>query len=227
VTDLPDETVVIFRGETSFAYEEWTGPLFAVSGTNVKVAGENAATSILNGNGADYWDGGGGSSGKTKPKFFQAHDLTDSLIETLTILNPPVQVFSINGASNLELAYITIDGSAGDSEGKNTDGFDIGDSDTVTIGKQHHSFTEVTANKNSLQNMLLSTTKMTVLPSILEPTSSSRMAIALVVTASVLAPSVAAQTTPLMVCNSLHQQSQNPSTVSFNLSLSPISSTHL
>jgi polygalacturonase len=133
MTDLPDETVVIFRGETSFAYEEWTGPLFAVSGTNVKVAGENADTAILNGNGADYWDGGGGSSGKTKPKFFQAHDLTDSLIETLTILNPPVQVFSIDGASNLELAYITIDGSAGDSEGKNTDGFDIGDSDTVTI----------------------------------------------------------------------------------------------
>ncbi len=83
-------------------------------------------------------DGGGGSSGVTKPKFFQAHDLTDSLIETLTILNPPVQVFSINGASNLELAYITIDASAGDSLGKNTDGFDIGSSDTVTIGKSAH-----------------------------------------------------------------------------------------
>lgn len=135
MTGLPDNTVVIFRGETSFAYEEWTGPLFAVSGTNVKVAGENQKTAILNGNGASYWDGGGGSSGKTKPKFFQAHDLTDSLIETLTILNPPVQVFSINGASNLELAYITIDGSAGDSKGKNTDGFDIGSSDLVTIGE--------------------------------------------------------------------------------------------
>lgn len=69
----------------------------------------------------------------TKPKFFQAHDLTDSLIETITILNPPVQVFSINGVSNLELAYITIDASAGDSLGKNTDGFDIGSSDTVLI----------------------------------------------------------------------------------------------
>lgn len=69
----------------------------------------------------------------TKPKFFQAHDLTDSLIESITILNPPVQVFSINGASNLELAYITIDASAGDSLGANTDGFDIGSSDTVLI----------------------------------------------------------------------------------------------
>lgn len=80
-----------------------------------------------------YWDGEGGSGGKTKPKFFQAHDLTDSLIEQLTILNPPVQVFSINGVSNLELAYITVDASAGDSLGKNTDAFDIGASDTVLI----------------------------------------------------------------------------------------------
>ncbi|KAL5318423.1 hypothetical protein ACEPPN_013483 [Leptodophora sp. 'Broadleaf-Isolate-01'] len=133
MTGLPDNTVVIFKGETSFAYSEWEGPLFAVSGTGITVAGESSGGSILNGNGASYWDGGGGSTGKTKPKFFQAHDLTNSLIEQFTILNPPVQVFSINGASNLELAYITIDASAGDSLGKNTDGFDIGSSDLVTI----------------------------------------------------------------------------------------------
>ncbi|KAJ4391499.1 hypothetical protein N0V93_005117 [Gnomoniopsis smithogilvyi] len=133
MTDLPDDTTVIFQGETSFAYSEWEGPLFAVSGTNIKVAGLSSGTSVLNGNGPSYWDGEGGSGGVTKPKFFQAHDLTDSLIETLTILNPPVQAFSINGASNLELAYITVDASAGDSLGKNTDAFDIGASDTVLI----------------------------------------------------------------------------------------------
>ncbi|KAJ4420311.1 hypothetical protein N0V82_004410 [Gnomoniopsis sp. IMI 355080] len=133
MTGLPEDTTVIFEGETSFAYSEWEGPLFAVSGTNVKVAGLSSGTSILNGNGASYWDGEGGSGGVTKPKFFQAHDLTDSLIETLTILNPPVQAFSINGASNLELAYITVDASDGDSLGKNTDAFDIGSSDTVLI----------------------------------------------------------------------------------------------
>ncbi|KAI1426661.1 endopolygalacturonase 4 [Xylaria sp. FL1777] len=133
MTDLPDETVVIFQGETTFEYKEWEGPLFAVSGTNVKVAGEASGGSILNGNGPSYWDGEGGNGGKTKPKFFQAHDLTDSLIENLEILNPPVQVFSINGVSNLELAYITIDASAGDSLGGNTDGFDIGASTDVLI----------------------------------------------------------------------------------------------
>ncbi|KAI1125241.1 endopolygalacturonase 4 [Nemania abortiva] len=133
MTDLPDETVVIFQGETTFEYEEWEGPLFAVSGSNIKVAGEASGGSILNGNGPSYWDGEGGNGGKTKPKFFQAHDLTDSLIENLEILNPPVQVFSINGVSNLELAYITIDASAGDSLGGNTDGFDIGSSTDVLI----------------------------------------------------------------------------------------------
>lgn len=135
MTDLPDGTVVIFEGTTTFGYEEWDGPLFAVSGTNVKVAGESSGSSVLDGQGALYWDGEGSNGGVTKPKFFQAHDLTDSLIETLTILNPPVQVFSINGASNLEVAYVTIDASDGDDDdlGHNTDGFDIGSSDTVTI----------------------------------------------------------------------------------------------
>lgn len=51
MTDLPDDTTIIFEGETSFAYAEWEGPLFAVSGTNVKVAGQSSGTSILNGNG--------------------------------------------------------------------------------------------------------------------------------------------------------------------------------
>lgn len=135
MTDLPDETVVIFQGTTTFGHKEWDGPLFAVSGTNVKVAGHASGSSVLDGQGALYWDGKGSNSGVTKPKFFQAHDLTHSLIENLKILNPPVQVFSINGAQNLEIAYVTIDASAGDTDdlGHNTDGFDIGSSDSVTI----------------------------------------------------------------------------------------------
>ncbi|KUI56213.1 hypothetical protein VP1G_03614 [Cytospora mali] len=135
MTGLEDGTVVIFEGTTTFGYKEWDGPLFAVSGKNVKVAGESTSSSILDGQGALYWDGEGSNGGVTKPKFFQAHDLTDSLIETLTILNPPVQVFSINGVENLEVAYVTIDASDGDTDdlGHNTDGFDIGSSDTVII----------------------------------------------------------------------------------------------
>ena len=45
-----------------------------------------------------------------------------------------MQVFSIDGAETLTLDSITIDNSAGDSAGAhNTDAFDVGDSNGVTI----------------------------------------------------------------------------------------------
>ncbi|KAJ4417728.1 hypothetical protein N0V82_006002 [Gnomoniopsis sp. IMI 355080] len=131
MTDLEDGTTVTFEGETTWGYEEWEGPLFAVSGTSITVTGASGST--LNGNGADYWDGEGSDGGKTKPKFFQAHDLTTSTIKGITIENAPVQVFSIDGATTLALTDITINNQAGDAEGANTDGFDIGSSTGVTI----------------------------------------------------------------------------------------------
>lgn len=132
MTDLEDGTVVIFEGTTKWGYSEWEGPLFAVSGTNVKVAGTSSA--VLDGQGALWWDGEG-DDGKVKPKFFQAHDLTDSVIENINVLNPPHQVFSINGVDTLALENINIDASDGDADdlGANTDCFDIGASDSVTI----------------------------------------------------------------------------------------------
>jgi polygalacturonase len=57
---------VTFEGKTTFAYSEWTGPLLAISGTSITVTG--ASGSSLDGSGASYWDGEGGSGGKTKPK---------------------------------------------------------------------------------------------------------------------------------------------------------------
>lgn len=70
----------------------------------------------------------------TKPKFFYAHDLTDSTITNLHIQNTPVQAVSINNADGLTVTGMTIDNSAGDSAGgKNTDGFDIGSSTNVVI----------------------------------------------------------------------------------------------
>ncbi|PSR97358.1 endopolygalacturonase PGb [Coniella lustricola] len=131
LTDLADGTEVTFEGATTFAYEEWEGPLFAVSGTSITVTG--ASGSSLDGNGAQYWDGEGSNGGKTKPKFFQAHDLEKSTISGITITNAPVQVFSINGATTLALTDVTIDNSDGDSLGANTDCFDIGSSTGVTI----------------------------------------------------------------------------------------------
>ncbi|KAI2959164.1 CAZyme family GH28 [Aspergillus niger] len=132
LTDLNDGTHVIFEGETTFGYEEWSGPLVSVSGTDITVTGADGA--YLNGDGSRWWDGEGSNGGKTKPKFFYAHDLTSSTISGIYIQNSPVQVFSIDGSTYLTMEDITIDNTDGDDgEAANTDGFDIGDSTYITI----------------------------------------------------------------------------------------------
>ena len=133
LTDLNSGTTVIFEGTTTFDYKEWAGPLVSVSGTDITVTG--AADSVLDGGGAQYWDGQGSNGGKKKPKFFYAHSLTNSVIQDLTIINSPVQVYSIDNANGLFMSNLVIDDSAGDvgSLGHNTDAFDIGDSSDVYI----------------------------------------------------------------------------------------------
>ncbi|KAI9666136.1 MAG: hypothetical protein M1821_004071 [Bathelium mastoideum] len=131
LSDLEDDTTVIFEGETTWGYEEWAGPLLQIEGNKITI--EGASGSSLNPDGSRWWDGQGGSGGKTKPKFFAAHDLTDSTISNLHIENTPIQAISIDGANGLTVSGVTIDNSAGTAEAKNTDGFDIGDSTGVTI----------------------------------------------------------------------------------------------
>ncbi|PQE06182.1 polygalacturonase 5 protein [Rutstroemia sp. NJR-2017a BBW] len=133
LTGLNEGTTVIFEGTTTFGYEEWAGPLVSVSGTDITVTQTTGA--VLDGQGAKYWDGEGSNGGKTKPKFFYAHSMISSKIENLYILNPPVQVFSINSATDLTVSGVTIDATAGDTGdlGANTDGFDIGSSTGITI----------------------------------------------------------------------------------------------
>ncbi|EED12048.1 polygalacturonase 2 precursor, putative [Talaromyces stipitatus ATCC 10500] len=132
LTGLNEGTKVIFEGTTTFGYKEWAGPLVSVSGSDVTV--EGAPGAVLNGDGARWWDGKGSNGGKKKPKFFFAHNLKSSNISNIKIENSPVQVFSINGAETLILDSITIDNSVGDSTGAhNTDAFDVGDSNGVTI----------------------------------------------------------------------------------------------
>ncbi|TVY83815.1 Polygalacturonase [Lachnellula suecica] len=135
MTSLTSGTHVIFEGTTTWGYEEWSGPLFSVSGANIVVSG--ASGHVLNGEGAKWWDGEGTNGGKTKPKFFYAHSLSGtSSITGLNVLNTPVQGFSVNGITGtLALTDITIDNSAGDTGalGHNTDAFDVGSSTGVTI----------------------------------------------------------------------------------------------
>ncbi|KAJ5388776.1 hypothetical protein N7509_011317 [Penicillium cosmopolitanum] len=132
LSDLEDDTTVIFQGKTTWGYKEWSGPLLQISGTGITIKGDTGA--YLDGQGALWWDGEGSNGGKTKPKFFYAHDLISSTITDLYIQNTPVQAVSINGCDGLTITDMTINNSAGDSAGgHNTDGFDIGSSSNVVI----------------------------------------------------------------------------------------------
>jgi polygalacturonase len=64
LTGLSSGTKVIFDGEVTFGYKEWSGPLVSVSGTKITVTGSSG--NLLNGNGAKWWDGKGSNGGKTK-----------------------------------------------------------------------------------------------------------------------------------------------------------------
>ncbi|KAL4912141.1 glycoside hydrolase [Aspergillus aurantiobrunneus] len=132
LSDLEDDTTVIFEGTTTWGYKEWDGPLLQIKGNGITVKGAEGAK--LNPDGSRWWDGEGSNGGVNKPKFFYAHSLTDSSITNLYIENTPVQAVSINSCDGLTVTDMTIDNSAGDDNGgHNTDGFDIGESSDITI----------------------------------------------------------------------------------------------
>lgn len=131
LSDLKKGTKVVFKGTTTFGYKEWKGPLVRIAGDTITVDGTDAT---LDGDGSRWWDSKGTNGGKTKPKFFYAHKLNNSVIKGLTIKNSPVQVFSINDSTNLQVNDVTINNKDGDSNGgHNTDAFDVGSSEQITI----------------------------------------------------------------------------------------------
>ncbi|XP_018576819.1 polygalacturonase-like [Anoplophora glabripennis] len=131
LTDLEQGTKVTFKGTVTWAYKEWTGPLLSVAGTGIEIIGSSGH--VLDGQGSLWWDGEGGNGGKKKPKFFKVK-LTNSEIHNINIKNSPVHVFSIGNSDGVVLQDISIDNSAGDSGGgHNTDAFDVGNSNNITI----------------------------------------------------------------------------------------------
>ncbi|KAG5984130.1 hypothetical protein E4U55_005929 [Claviceps digitariae] len=131
--NINDNTHVIFAGRLTFGYKEWQGPLISINGKGIFI--EGAPGNILDGQGRLYWDGKGGNGGKKKPQFFNAHNLIDSQIKGLNILNTPVHAVSISASKNLDVYNVNIDNSAGDENdlGHNTDGFDIGTTDGLLL----------------------------------------------------------------------------------------------
>ncbi|KAF3925146.1 Polygalacturonase-3 [Dactylellina cionopaga] len=150
---LKDGTTVIFRGKTTFGYAEWEGSLVSISGNKINIKGDNG--SVLDGQGALYWDGQGGSGGKIKPKFFKANNLNDSIIDGITILNAPKNSFSLNRVYNLTVKNILIDDKAGAALGKNTDGFNINNADGIFITNVKVYNQDDCMNVNSGQNILM------------------------------------------------------------------------
>jgi polygalacturonase len=77
--------------------------LLQIEGTGISIQGASGA--YLNADSSRWWDGEGSNGDKTKPKFFYAHDLTDSTITNLYIQNTAVQVVNIDNADGLTITY--------------------------------------------------------------------------------------------------------------------------
>jgi polygalacturonase len=105
--------------------------LVQISGSNIKVVG--APGSVLDGQGQLYWDGKGSNGGSKKPKFFSLSNVKQSTISGITIHNTPVHTFSVSNCENVILKDITIDSRSAGEKGHNTDAFDVGNSNGITI----------------------------------------------------------------------------------------------
>lgn len=75
----------------------------------------------------------------TKPKFFKANNLNDSVLDSINVQNAPKNFFSINYVNNLLVKDVICNNTAGDelqdgkTLGHNTDAFDINNADGVVI----------------------------------------------------------------------------------------------
>lgn len=92
LTKLKKGTHVVFKGTTTFGYKEWSGPLVSISGDSLTIDGTGAT---LNGDGARWWDTKGSNGGKTKPKFFYAHSMTNSVVKGL-VSSPTTQMMRVS-----------------------------------------------------------------------------------------------------------------------------------
>nr|ADU33340.1 endopolygalacturonase [Gastrophysa viridula] len=128
--DLLPGTKVTFEGTTKFEYYYWAGPLIRVRGENVHF--KAAPGSVLDGQGALWWDGKGGAV-PGKPYMIEI-DVTGGLFEDIFLLNCPHHCVIIS-STDLILDRWTIDVSQGNvgELGHNTDGFDVIYGHNVTI----------------------------------------------------------------------------------------------
>ena len=104
----------------------WEGPLIKLTGNNLTVTGPG----VLDGQGAWYWPYG---KNITPPVFFCLKQVANSVLSGFTIQNMPFHTFSILSSNYTTLSDLTIDSRARNGIAKNTDGFDLGKNDHVSI----------------------------------------------------------------------------------------------
>lgn len=139
---LQPSAVVTFSGTTSFGTtaDEDFDPI-VVSGDSITLTG--APGHVIDGNGPAYWDGQGSNGGSAKPDhFFVVKNTNNAIIDGLTIQNWPTHCFYMTGNQHLTAQNILLNNTAGDAPNSasgskaaahNSDGFDIGASDYVTL----------------------------------------------------------------------------------------------
>ncbi|KAH7333872.1 endo-polygalacturonase PG2 [Rhizoctonia solani] len=142
-------------GDVKFGVANWKGPLFSITGTNIKFNG-NGHT--FDGQGPSYWDGQGGNGGVTKPHPMMKIKMSGTY-SNVKVLNSPAHVYSISNPAKLVMSKLTVDNSAGDkansksggkAAGHNTDGFDVSTTDlTIEDSNIHNQDDCIAINKGS------------------------------------------------------------------------------
>ncbi|CAK5280928.1 unnamed protein product [Mycena citricolor] len=121
---------VTMTGDITFAKTTVNGPLITFDTPNINFNGGNHR---IDGNGALYWDGQGTNGGTFKPHPFVKFR-NYGTFSSVTVLNSPAQAVSVGTTAKSTIQQVTIDNSAGNSKGHNTDGFDIS-ADSVTVSQ--------------------------------------------------------------------------------------------
>lgn len=126
LTKAKTGATIKFEGNSTFEPKLWEGPLIKLTGKNLTVTGSGT----LDGQGSWYWPKG---QSVTRPVFFRLNKVISSTLSDITITNSPYRTFSILSSKDTTVSGLTLDSSAGKGLAKNTDGFDLGRNDHVTI----------------------------------------------------------------------------------------------
>lgn len=142
LTGLQPSASVIFSGTTTFGTtaDDDFDPI-VVSGDYITITGTPDA--VIDGNGQAYWDGVGSNGGSSKPDhFFVLKNTTGATVHDLYIQNWPTHLFYVTANYHLNMYNLLLNNTAGDAPNNrssglaaahNSDGFDIGASDYVTL----------------------------------------------------------------------------------------------